>query len=249
MNRDGILKSELLHDEIVNQGVHARSQIVAVNTLSLQHFDGVDGSIIIPPDDVAGVSWVNEGGNSTLRSAFVAFGPTSFRHSVGAGPLFGFIATGWALDESAAWAYEWWVRVGSNGKLGADWFTRGYTSNFLLDMGFAVTLHSEALPTLRLELFDGLGMSIHDSTVAIVDPGSVFLHRALSFNGTAYQMYNNGVRTHNVVSSTPVRDIDKIISRGDNSNFGYTDEFRLSRGDRGYTGASITVPIAPFVVD
>lgn len=99
-------------------------------------------------------------------------------------------------------------------------------------------------------------MYLQDNSISITVGGlgtiplNRWNHVAIVYNGTTLSLYVNGTRVSNQASnggwSIPVA-FARVMG-GEGTAKCYMDQFRISRTAR-YTGASFTVPSAPFILD
>ena len=197
------------------------------STISLNHFDGANLGAI-PPDEVAGLTWT---GTGTLRTAEKKFGTASLRGSAHVATI--------SFDVTADWTFEFFCFFDVVGFVTIAIRSDG------LDNACQIQAGAGAVPGDINVIYTDAGSSFLTQFVPGVVDASTWHHIAVVRSFTDYSLYFDGSRVAVDTTATNIRLEDTVNTVG----FGtYLDEFRLSQGAR-YTGATYTVPAAPFIVD
>jgi hypothetical protein len=215
------------------------------DTLSLNHFDGADGSTTMT-DEVPGISWAAYNGGE-LDTAQPKFGSASLRGgNVPDGAVGTFGARTWSLDGS--WTLEYWFRI--------DTLANGSIFGGMLDSG-----ETEAVRLSVNFNSDGTGFQA-GSGVAAVDmldtttpiSADTHYHVGVVKDGSTWSLYFNGNRLATTTNSDPIESgLTGAVSiryhqNDDAAGDIWIDESRFSKVAR-YSGATYTVPVAAFTVD
>lgn len=216
-------------------------------TLALQHFDGTHNSAIIPPDEILGSVWVNSGGDSLINTGVKKFGVAGIRHANGIARIL-LPQSIVVVNLTLPWTFEAQCLGGTSGKNAAPHTMRATSENFagvMLD----VTLTAAPINTVTVKLIADDDSTIFEDTDPLVSDGSIFLHRAVVFDGASYSVYVNGVRIVNVASVKPLKSpFYWLFSGAPGIGIQALDEARISQVAR-YAGASFTPPAEAFMVD
>jgi hypothetical protein len=210
----------------------------------LLHMDGTGNTFV---DSSATPKTITANGDATQSAAQSRFGGKSGLFD-GDGDYLSIAdsGNGFAFD-TGDFVYEWWFRSAASNAYAAM-VTRPYS----LPGGILISLNG-ASGNGRPEIF---WREFQNALLIQSDAGGFndndWHHFAFVRSGTTCSMYIDGVRrgtrtgvSTSVSTSTVVVGTD--IEFGGRDFTGYIDDLRITKGnDRGYTGATITVPIAAF---
>lgn len=216
---------------------------VTMLTLSLQHFDG-SAPATFGADDIPTVLWTLNGAISAAVPPTV-FGPTGAHMPTNVSSA---TATGFALDPTQPWTYEVWGNGETTGKNAAGG-PMELVDIAALNVVASLNVVPSPINTFAFTIRDSIGNVIATMAGAVVTNAASF-HRAIVYDGSFYDAYVNGVRVAHIATAgiMGAPDTIRLRSSGTISTGNGWDEERLSQTAR-YTGASFTVPAAPFVVD
>jgi hypothetical protein len=208
---------------------------------ALLHFDGANGSTTF--NDDYGNGWVAGGGSPKISTANSKFGGAALLLNGSAD----YLRTAVINSVAPTWTVEFWFYTNSAGTQQRI-ITLGNNSS---QVGFAVSIISSKMnyylagtPSSWSIVNGGVGSTTFAS--------STWYHFAMTFDGSTYRGFVNGVLDYSLSSTTPISSnfggvILGLAQDGTLYFNGYIDEFRLSQQAR-YT-TNFTVPAVPFVVD
>lgn len=202
---------------------------------SLLHFDGANGSTVVT-DSITGQNWANTG--ISLSTAYKKFGTASGS----------FGTTNYAVSTQN-------IALGSNNFTAELWFypTRIVSYEYLLGQ-----LSPNNNSTWWLGIYNGkLTVGAWNGVSwTVQSPNNVTLnqwnHAALVRSGSQLRLYMNGSLVHTNSSGVPTFATNKLAvgiagpTWTDGAFSGQIDEVRISNGAVRYTGATYTMPTAPF---
>jgi len=218
--------------------------VPGVNTLSLNNFNGTDGSKTFT-DDIPGITWsTTSGTEAELDTAVKKFGSAAILFSA----LQTTRVTGGSFTSPHAvdWTIEGWVNIS-----GGDFFRLGGLSSGgaeVIIIDFLITTGS-----VRMYAQDAGATPIFDNSVA---PGafsaSTWYHFALVRNnsGSTYEGFFNGSRLFSESSSTNSGSFVKLtlLTSSITSASQSADSYRVRKAVQ-YSGASYSVPTDAFIAD
>lgn len=213
-------------------------------TLMLHHFNGADEGAP-GATDATDLSWTYSNASLETSSPVAGLASTACLH-MDTGSSNG-IGHNLVLNTASSWTAEVFAAGETTGKNASGGPFSGRISDD--SICWQIIAIPSPINTMRLILNDATGSAISDTTVSISATNALF-HIALVFNGSSYQAYFNGSRTHNITSSTSIRTPTRVFlgSSSALSTGNSWDEVRVSQTAR-YTGASLTVPTAEFTLD
>jgi len=213
-----------------------------LDTLSLAHFDGADGATTTT-DEIPTVTWTFAGGTA-LDTAQKRFGSASVLFPAAAGGGASAVNTSFTSPHAGDWTFEpSFFRAAANSILLAR------LRNSTFDDGVVISLDMTSVPgVIAAQYIDSGGVPFLSQVSGAIVSADTWYHAAVVRDGTSYSLYFNGNRIATNVDATNIR---SVTEGNMNEAFGadlWVDEYRVSSGAR-YTGATYTIPAAPFVVD
>jgi len=215
-------------------------------TLSLLHFEGTDGATTMVDEIAGNTPYFNE--NGEIDTAFFKFGGASGRVHTSANSVIGVNLSGGNTPSGTGdWTHEYFFYLPAAPSLGGLFI--GAPTGVTYGAPYARILwDTDFGGSWDWSFHNGTGifMSGFDDSVGLA--AATWHHGAVVRHGDNFYIYLNGSR---VVNATHVGQTMAGMSRAGlhrvtlDSNI---DEQRVSNFAR-YTGATYTVPTAPFTVD
>ena len=194
-------------------------------------------------DEIPTVTWTFAGGTE-LDTAQKKFGSASALFPAAAGGAATAVNTSFTSPHAGNWTFELFFRAAANSILQAR--LRDASAN----IGIAINVDMQAVPgNISANYVDSGGSSfLTQLSVGVVTLADTWYHTAVVREGTSYSLYFDGNRLDTDVDATNIRSVTEGNMNEANGADLWVDEYRVSSGAR-YTGATYTIPAAPFVVD
>jgi len=209
-----------------------------MTTLSLAHFDGVDGAVVTS-DEVAGVTWTLFG-TAQLDTAQKKFGASSLLQNLSGGAFTR--STGWVSPHGGDWSEEFFFRLSAGEILLPSFATD--EPNTIKSVAIEI---SQGPQTMAVNYIDSGGSTFLSQIQTVTMAADTWYHAAVVREGNNYSMYFEGNRVETDVDATDVRAMGHFQVFSSNSTDSWYDEHRFSNSAI-YTGATYTVPTAPFSI-
>jgi hypothetical protein len=218
---------------------------VPPTTILLNHFDGVDAATTTT-DEIVTVLWtLNPGGfplDAQLDTSTAQFGSASLFFPSPTSGSFIAAPVPYVAGDDFTFEFFFYAAGGSIGIMriqGGPFFDSVVTLSF--DM--------QSLPgNLAMDVSDAGGSPFVNLSVIGAAGQNVWYHIAAVKQGTAYSLYFNGNRVGFDTDATTPGPGVRANGYEANGQDLHIDEMRFSTGAR-YSGATYTIPAAPFVVD
>ena len=192
-------------------------------------------------DEVGGITWTLNGG-AALNSDQKMFGSSSlfFPASAGGGA---FVRSGsWTSPHAGDWTWECFFRAGA-----ASIFVATIVDPTFLNIAVSFAV-DKASPQISASYVDSGGSTFLTQLAAPTINADTWYHAAVVRFGNDYYLYFDGNRVDSDTDATDVRTMsDSNMNEANGVDF-WVDERRVSKVAR-YTGATYTIPAAPFTVD
>jgi hypothetical protein len=225
------------------------------NVVLLLHMEGADEGTSFT-DSSNKNHTVTAVGNANTETTNKKFGSTSYEGD-GTGDYLSFSdSADWDIGvgdaySNEAFTLELWIRSNDINASSNDMCAMG---DGLGGSGHQWLLrHYDNLGTLYLDwqFWNGAGYSnISDTLTNLSFSQDTWYHLAVSYDGTTTSFYFNGSRVGTSTANYNIpagSNIMRIGGADNGSSFdGYIDEVRITKGTARYSGATITVPTAPF---
>lgn len=223
-------------------------------TLSLVHWEGTHNTDAGPDvDEIGNITWNYGIGTDDYRSDEALFGTTSFRVT---GPPNGAgYATGFADPSAGPWTAEMFINANDNDSFTFFEIQRVLNTSAPDQTTAVVTMQiSMASDNITLTIRNAAGTEIETATPDTshspwpTSPTNGWKHVAMTQDNNLFEIFFEGQRVYSQTVAGNDSSIAAygIISGAPTSK--HVEETRLSKVVR-YTGATYTVPTAPFDVD